>query len=385
MATSDTSRNKDTVISASIDQILENLPIGSTRKAISNHLRGINFRQTGNPVPMAKDNYGFTFFTRPQLNLTTMNVSNYRGLYSLLTSKANSYQRYTRMMLDPRLGYKGEVTCPFVDNLNVFIPMLTNSIMSVSGWPDINVPTHNYEAGMYGQEHGFVDGATNNYESFDLDVTFKNMKGNPILYFFYIWIKYESLVYEGILNPYTDMISEDEIDYNTRIYRLVLDQTKRYVTFAGATGASFPMSVPMGNLLDYNKETPYNTRNSDVSIRFRNYGFTAFDDILKLEFNEAVSIFNPNMRKLLAYDLNSTGPTVSREDPTETFKSPGGYVKIPYALAATVDAGFASGNFFSINHKAYPYINMATSELEWWIDESNFKSNLSNVDSLVET
>ena len=76
-----------------------------------------------------------------------------------------------------------------------------------------------------------------------MDVTFKNTKGNPLLYFFYIWIKYQTLVFEGILNPYMDMIVENEIDYNTRIYRLVMDQQKRYVTYIAATGASLTNGV----------------------------------------------------------------------------------------------------------------------------------------------
>ena len=76
------------VIDGSIDQILENLPIGSITRAVSNNLYGINFRQTGNVVPRAKDSQGFVFFTRPQLNLNSMNITNYRGFYNLLTSNS---------------------------------------------------------------------------------------------------------------------------------------------------------------------------------------------------------------------------------------------------------------------------------------------------------
>lgn len=365
----------EVVFDRSVDQLLESLPVGSMTKAISNNMFGINFRQTGNPVPRSKDMYGFTFFTRPQLNLRNTNITNYRGFYNLLTSNELSYQRFTRLLLDPRLALNEGLSCPFVDDQNPFFSILTNNVMSVSGWPDLAVPTHTSEAGLYGEEHSFVDGVTNHFEAFDLDVTFKNTKGNPLIYLFYIWIKYESLVFEGILNPYVDMITENEIDYNTRIYRVLLDQQKRYVTYIGATGASFPVNVPTGNIFDYNTDTPYNTKNSEINIRFRSVGFTAFEDILKLEFNKTLAIFNAGMRKVLEFDLGSASDEEkARENGMVSYKIPGcPYVKLPHYLSMSIDTDVFSNSFFNVNHRAYPYINLITNELEWWVDGSLFK------------
>lgn len=365
----------NTNINMSIDQILESLPVGSISKAIGNNLYGIDFRQTGNAVPRSKDSVGFTFFTRPQLNLTTVNVSNFRGFYSLLTNNELSYQRYTRMMLDPRMGYGDGMKCPFVDNMNPFISILTNNIMSVSGWPDLTVPTHTSESGLYGEELSMVDGVTNHFESYDLDVTFKNTKGNPLYYMFYVWIKYQSLVFEGILNPYLDMITENEIDYNTRIYRIVLDQQKRYVTYIASTGASFPINVPTGGLFDYNRDTPFNTKNSEVNIRFKCDGFIAFEDMLKLQFNRTLAIFNPYMKKILDFDMgNAPVDQRSRENPTVVYRIPGTpYIKIPHQLAMSTDLDITGGGYYSVNHYALPYINLETNELEFWIDERYFK------------
>lgn len=364
------------VFDQSVDQLLESLPVGSVTKAIGNNMFGINFRQTGNVVPRSKDMYGFTFFTRPQLNLRNINITNYRGFYNLLTTNELSYQRFTRLLLDPRLAMNEGLNCPFVDDQNPFFSILTNNIVSASGWPDLAVPVHTSEAGLYGEEHSFVDGVTNHFEAFDLDVTFKNTKGNPLIYLFYIWIKYESLVFEGILNPYVDMITENEIDYNTRIYRVLLDQQKRYVTYIGATGASFPMNVPTGNIFDFNTDTPYNTKNSEINIRFRCIGFTAFEDILKLEFNKTTAIFNAGMRKVLEFDLsNASDADKARENGMVSYKIPGcPYVKLPHYLSMSMDTDVFSNNFFNVNHRAYPYINLITNELEWWVDSSLFKN-----------
>lgn len=367
--------NQEVVINASIDQLLENLPIGSITRAIGNNLRGINFRQTGNAVPISKESHGYLFLTRPQLNLSAINITNYRGFYNLLTSNELSYQRFTRLMLDPRLAYNDGIKCPFVDNQNAFFSVLTNNAVSVSGWPDLSVPTYTSESGLYGQEHSFVDGVTNHFESFDLDITFRNTKGNPLIYLFYIWIKYQTLVFEGVLNPYLDMITENEIDYNTRIYRIVLDQQKRYVTYIASTGASFPLNVPTGNLFDYNIDTPYNTKNSEINIRFRSLGFIAFEDLLKLQFNKTVAIFNPGIRKLLESDMaEGSDIAKAREDGMVVHRVAGcPYVKLPYYLTMSIDSDMFTGGYFAVNHKAFPYINLVTNEMEWWIDERYFR------------
>lgn len=363
----------------SIDQLTENMPIGSISRAISNNLYGIDIRQTNPYIPRSRDHYGFTFFVRPQLNLSRLNISNYRNFYSLLTDNPISYQRYTRLMLDPRLAYQDEeLKSPLVDDLNPFIPILTNNIISVSGWPDLVVPTYTSESGNYNQEHSFVDGVVNHYEAFDLDITFKNIKGNPLLYFFYIWIKYESLVFEGVLTPYIDFIAENEIDYNTRIYRLVLDEQKRYVRYIACTGASYPISVPTGSLFDYDNSKPLNTSNSEINIRFRNIGFVAFDDIIKLWFNKTLGIFNPSFRELVRFDLESTesNPNVTRNDPFKVYYTPDSqYVKIPYSFAMQATDNIINNLFYNVSHRAYPYINLYTNELEFWVLAERFNKS----------
>lgn len=380
----------DYVVNRTLDSILESLPIGSVERAIYNNLYGINFRQTPAAVPRSKDQYGYTFFTRPQLNLSTLNISNYRGFYSLLTQNKTSYQRFTRTVLDPRLGSTGVndtspgIKCPFVDRGNPFISVLSNNIQSVSGWPDLTVPVYTSDTGLYGQEYSMVDGVTNHFEAYDLDVTFRNTRGNPLIYLFYIWIKYQTLVFEGILNPYLDMITENEVDYNTRIYRLVMDPQKRYVTQIACTGASFPMNVPTGNLFDYSTDAPYNTKNSEINIRFRCMGFLAFEDIIKMYFNQTTAIFNSDMRVLLKHDMaaKSNSADVLREDASTAYTVPGcAYVKIPYMLSKTADLDGLESGALTVNHKALPYINLYTSELEWWVKQDDLNTEVDDEDA----
>lgn len=375
------------VVQGSVDQLLQNLPVSSLERAISNNLYGFNSRGTGNPAPSERISHGFTFFTRPQLNLTMMNISNFRGFYNLLTSQSTSYQRYVRMMLDPRLGVNN-LKCPFVDNFNAFIPILSNNLVSMGGFPDLTVPTYTSEAGLYGEETGFVDGVTNHFESYEVDATFRNTKGSPLIYMFYIWLKYQSLVFEGILNPYIDMVVENEIDYNTRIYRIILDQSKRFITHMGATGASFPINVPTGNIFDFNIDKPFNDSNSEINIRFRSFGFTPFEDILKLEFNQTQAIFNPDIKKILRYDMS--GPlddSRMRSNPQSAYEIAGvSYIKVPHGILGMMEDNIVGNPFYGVNYRSYPYINLASGELEWWAPRSLFDKLIkdSQGDSLNE-
>ena len=345
----------------SLDDYFQSMPIGSIRRAIGNNLYGINHRQIPGMVTSNTDLYGLTFFTRPQLNLQSDNIRNVRQFYPMLTDISTSIQRFVRTTLDPRLidGYMintpdapgnvysvAPISCPLVDNKMAFIPVLTNSLNAISGWQDIVAPVYDSKNGLYNQQFSQVDGSVKYLQAFDISATFRNTRGDAILYMFYIWLWYQSLVFEGYLVPYPDFLVENELDYNTRIYRLVLDQTRTYVKKIAATGASFPTSVPMGSFFDFDKEKPYNDQNKDFTIQFRCNGVTYQDDILIKEFNATVVIFNPAMSD------------ASRAQ---------SMVKVEKSLL----------NYF--NNRGYPRIEPNTYELEWYIDKSTFNSRVASM------
>lgn len=342
------------IVPQSLDDYFQSTPIGSVDKAIGNNLFGINHRQIPGMVPGNKEVYGFTFFTRPQLNLQTDNIRNERRFYPMLTENELTIQRFVRTTLDPRLMYGYQfmndkipnIGCPMVDPQSAFIPILTNNLNSISGWPDVVAPTFTSKPGLYNEAWSIVDGIARNYESFDMDATFRNTRGDPILYMFYVWLHYAALVFEGRLSPYIDMITENELDYNTRIYRLVLDRNKDVVTKIAATGAAFPISVPTGSFFDYNTDHPYNDQNRDISIRFRCMGVDYQDDILIREFNDTVAIFNPEM---------ADGKR-------------GHMVKVSKNTVAM------------FNNRGYPRINPSTYELEWYVSDGLFRNRTTAVE-----
>ena len=134
--------------------------------------------------------------------------------------------------------------------------------------------------------------------------------------------------------------------------------------------------MPTGSIFDYNTDSPLNTKNSEINIRFKSMGFIAFEDYLKLAFNQTVAIFNADMRAVLKHDLGSgSEESKARENGDTPYGVPGtGYVKIPHYLIANGDGVLTGAPFNELNHKAYPFINLLTNEFEWWTHADNFKT-----------
>lgn len=336
-------------VSVSLDDFLQDSPVGPLATAIGNNIYGINHRQEAAPVPINKDHFGLTFFTRPQLNMQTANLRNVRILTPLLSKNPASYQTIVRATLDPRLmyGYGNSIPpieCTFVDPQQAFIPILTNHLKAISGWPDVRSPVFVSKEGKYQQSHAMVDGIVNNYKAYDIEATFRNSRGDLIMAMMHAWTNYQSLVFEGKLMPYPDFIVANELDYNTRIWRIVLDQTKRKVQKIACSGASFPTNLPIASSFDFNTEKPYNDLNADITIQFQCLGFQYQDPILIDEFNKTVQVFHPSMREDAIYTS---------------------MVEIPIEMLRI------------FNNRGYPRIDPDTYELGWFVsvDDYNKKVN----------
>lgn len=323
-----------------VDKILSATPIGPLSTAIGDSFFGINHRQTPNPVPINRDAYGYTFFTRPLLNLSTGNLRSQRHMIPLLTQEPASIPRIIRCLLDRQLAKDGVVTCPFVDNQQAFIPLLTNNLLSISGWPDVSVETFTSQAGPYKEAFSIIDDTAETNGPYDISANFRNIPGNPILFLFLNWIRYASHVYEGTMIPYPDYLVENEIDYQTRIYRIVLDYSKTRVQHIGACGVAVPASVPMGALMNYDSTQPFNQSNDQISIPMKCTGAIYYDPILIHEFNETVIFFNDTMK----------------DGPRERM-----YTLVPQE---------ALGLF---NNRGYPRIEPNTYDMQWWVPNDEFR------------
>lgn len=316
---------------------------GELTRAQSNNLFGINHRGAQSPVPTNTDHYGLTFFTRPRLNLSYDNLIANRVFSTLAASNdtnrdSGTLPKAIRCLLDSTLGQR-DITSPLVDDKLAFIPMLTNNLISISGWPDIAVDTYTSKEGIYKEAYSMVDGTAEIFNTYELTATFRNIAGDPISLLFTIWVLYEALVYNGEMTPYPDAIIQNEIDYQTRIYRLVLDPQMKFVQKIGACGAAFPMASPLGASFNFTHDTPYIRDNDQISIPFRAIGANYLDPILIKEFNQVVTEFNPGMK--------DSGRSLY-------------YAKL------------RDNEYRYFNYSGYPRINPTTYELEWWVDKNDY-------------
>ena len=337
-------------LNTSLNDVFKSTPLGDVRSAIGTTFYGINHRQTPMPVPINSDGYGLTFFTRPQLNLSTDNIRADRKFVPFLTTQPASIQRIIRCYLDPRLmwQYNSGIDCPFVDNKNAFLPLLTNHLLSASGWPDPVLDTFTSKPGAYKEVFGFTDSSIEIYSAYDITASFRNMMSDPITALYYAWMIYKSNVYKGVFVPYPGFLVKNEIVYNTRIYRLVLDKTKRYVQKIACTGASEPVTVNLGSSFNFEFDKPLNESNERIEMQFRCYGALYNDPLIVHQFNKTVCIFNPDMRPV-------GGATLP----------PPNMMPVP----------MASLDYF--NCRGYPFINPDTYELLWYVYQSDYSAVMS--------
>lgn len=327
-------------ISIDLSKFLQYSPYGTFDRSIAETLRGINHTQIPTPIPNYKEVYGLTFMTRPQLNMTTQNLRSNRKFINLLTNNESSYQRYVRCALDPRLNYLNKgFDCPLLDHDCAFIPLLSNHITSLSGWPDPQLDTYTSPQGVYKEQYSIVDSITDIFWSYDMTASFRNMPGDPASLLFQTWMEYISNVYMGIMTPYIDMITNNEIDYQTRIYRFVLDRTRRRVVKFGCTGISVPISINIGESFNFEADKVYNQAYDTIQVTFRNSGARYNDPIIIEDFNDTVVIFKPEMAES------------ERES---------------YMIKIDPDASMFYKSY------CYPRIDPDTFNLEWWVTMEDY-------------
>jgi len=182
-----------------------------------------------------------------------------------------------------------------------------------------------------------VDGSSGIYKPINLTASFANSVGNPIINLFLIWSTYASLVFEGDMSPYPDAVSGNWIDYNTRVFRILLDPTGKYVSFIAATGPGMVEAIGIGGMADFNRTTPYNEQQSKVDFSFTFHGVEYQDPVLLWEFNQTCYTHNPALKAPYS----------------------NGLFKVPTALRGAFE------------YYGYPHIDLATNEFEIWVKQAD--------------
>lgn len=349
---------QETSITTAIDNVTRSTGLGSMSDAYQQMLGGINHRGLGNPVNLNRDTVGIVLMTRPYLNLTYDNVTLCRLLMPLLANDEKgsfTLQRYIRTLLDPR-SHRGvgtgvtKLDSPLLSPKQPFMPLYTNNLLSVSGWPDITVDTFTSKEGVIKEAWSMIDGVAHIANRFNLTLNFRNVEGDPITAATFAWLLYSTLVRRGKMYPYSDSVINNRMDYCTRIYHLILDPSKRFVTKIAATGASFPTTVPIASAFNYAGEGTYTTSNEQLSFNFACIGADYNDPITISEFNRMSGIYDPDMRIVHASAnhfqvAGEASGAVIRLLPSEMLKA---------------------------NYRGVPIIHPMTNELYWYVEADQY-------------
>lgn len=269
-------------------------------------LRGFNRKNNSIAVPINIENQGITLFTKPALNLTEGNTAMAGTLQYMNNPDSRSSGCAIKCMLMPDPVVMGLVPTTdgyaledprseIVDDRQAFIPIMSSTLKSISGWPDKVIDFFLYDEGIAKEVTGHVDSRPDIFNSFDLTATFGSAEGNFVPSLIAGWYDYMTHVAVGTMTPFPVFITEREIDYNTRIYRIVTDSNNQFITQLACTGASIPGIGTTASSFNFNEENVMNMENGELSVPFKCFGALYNDPIIVKMFNETVVQFNPDM------------------------------------------------------------------------------------------
>lgn len=293
-----------------LDAVFKTAQLGLVNKSISQTLGGMRTGHRRLLTPSDRANQGYVFMTRPQINLTTRNISGFRPLFPLMNTDVHSLAAWIRGTLDPRwalvgdagmdiseneLTYEGKTFSSQVDIKSPFINVISNAVITVNGFPDIDAPTFTGEPNRIGASHMMTDGVDNLNMPLDITLTCRDMIGDPIYNLFRTLNAYQQQVYQGVVQRYPDFIMEDCIDYNVRLYRIKLSPDGEHIHSIASTYPGFVQGVAAGHKYDYSLNDPYEEDNI-VSLRFMFSGAVYEDPVLLDDFNMTVMYANSEMK-----------------------------------------------------------------------------------------
>ncbi|UVD32083.1 hypothetical protein [Vibrio phage phiKT1028] len=312
---------------------------GSYLSPLGNILHGIKILGNGIQLaPMADDTIGLMFIPRPMLNLSDENVSKSPRFAKLFKADSNSLGGYIRGLLDYRVGRT--YNHPALDNLNAWMPLLTNLLQKSDGFPDLELENSTTQPGIRQEVYQWMEGIMETNGALTINQSYKNVKGGILPYLFGVWEHYIPEVRLGDhgMEPYWEAQYQNYWDFDTRIYHLFMNPNMVNIESIYMTLSSVPSTHPQGSLasIDLTQGGRRGPGQDTFDIQFKSIGARADTFECVDGFNGSTIKFNPDMadgkRQRLYRKLDRT-------------------------------------EFLDYNFKAYPWINVATMELEWWVPD----------------
>lgn len=286
--------------------------LGGAHTSAFSAFSGLNMIGSMPLLPPNTDHQGYTFFTRPCMNLSYDNVIKSRILAALADqsplSTANAFRwMLTKSGMGDTIGDKNK-SLMFPD-YQPFMTLLSNTLLSMPGFQDFTPDIYTSNEGYAKEQVGFIDDKPTMYRAWSMTANFQNMEGDPLTTLFYIWTLYATGISWGKLAPFPLNITNNRIDYMTGIYRFTMDKTKRYIQNVAKTIA-FPNVAPIGGVFNFDRTATYNKELDQISINFQCFGLEVQDPINIYEFNQVVysrcPMMLPDSREKYMVKLNES-------------------------------------------------------------------------------
>lgn len=306
--------------------------------ALVNMLRGIRILGPGNQLaPIPDDTIGLAFVSRPMLNLSDENVIKHPQLAPLYRPQKNSLMAYLKGLLDPEWGRGNSGMTDLLDPLYPWIPPITNLLKVSSGFPDLSLAVGKSAGGFRKEVYQFANGVLKVNWDFEMRQSYHSPKPNILPYLFEAWVHYiegVTLGDEG-MEPYPEALIENYLDYDCRIYHMILNKNMRNIEWLFCNASCFPTTFPSGafSTIDRTQNSLRGQGQDELEIGFSCVGFRFGNVRIADMFNRTTLKFNPGLH------------------PATRASS---YRKLKF------DEYFAGG------YDATPWINIDTMELEYW-------------------
>lgn len=308
------------------------------QSALVNMLRGIRILGPGNQLaPIPDDTIGLAFVTRPLLNLSDENVMKHPQLAPLYEPQKNTLMAYLKGLLDPVWGRANSGLSDILDPLYPWMAPLTNCLKVSSGFPDLSLAMGKSNPGFRKEVYQFVNGVLKVNYDFDMRQSYYTPKPNILPYLFEAWVHYIEAVKLGDegMEPYPAALRENYIDYDCRIYHMILNKNMRNIEWLFCNAGCVPTTFPSGafSTIDRTQNTLRGQGQDELEINFSSVGFRFGNIRIADMFNRTTLYFNPGMH-----------PSVRLSN----------YRQLSVA------------EYFGGGYSAYPWINIDSMELEYW-------------------
>ena len=276
-----------------VDMAFQAAGLGKQHSQIANFFRNHDrFEQA--LTPPANDFVGFTFFTRPRLNLSDVNLAGDRVFAPMMTTRVTDAAYAIRCLLDTQFcddNMSSASSCPLFDIRNPFNTLWCNACRGVSGFNDPTVAVETSNPGYFGEEQTTAIGGDENNKTTDITCTFRDTVGTPVAMSFEWYRKYLVNLGLGNFSQYAKDIDANRLGYTISIYRFLVDRTWKTITKAAKCTGCFPAHSPIGVPFNKNSGDRRVTALDEFSITFKCNHVDYVDNIIFHEFNMLVRNF----------------------------------------------------------------------------------------------